>query len=239
MTLQRQLLLGAALLAVSAAFQTWSFLLRLQVQARSGDMETGLLVSAATLVFLWGGVIGTVLHALWPRYGQLPVRDWRASLPFYLIPTAVLALPAGAMLGSELHREEGAVVASRAFLSAADDRGVMPALCRDLPASGGSPEGHCLAAPTDGRLLVQLLQSALHASGGQLVGLAALPQERQGNLIQGRARVYLRAGMRRVPFTLEYRGLQYTSRVGPLTPLERRLQDRSIHAYAVLRPGHD
>ena len=201
------MLISAALMAAAGALQLPG-LLR-DVQRPAADFPWLSLIGAALLL---GAAIGTLLHALWPVRGERPVRDWRASLPFYLLPTLALLL-GGGLLIDRWQVQNSDQLTRTAFAQAVRDVELRPVPC---PRAGAQ----CVGANVDAPLLAELLQSAVMDAGGRVAG-GALPLARQGDRVMGEARVTLRAGLRQVPFTLRYEGPVVVNRTSPLpdTPL--------------------
>ncbi|GGR96757.1 hypothetical protein [Deinococcus sedimenti] len=202
MTLSRHLLTTAALLGLGAAVQTRSLLVDVQ-RADAGFPWLNLISVALS----WGAVTGVLLHALWPVRGERPVRDWRASLPFYLLPTLALLLGGTFLIDRELTRDVN-LTAWTAFNRSARDLELIEALC---PVRGN----RCVQANVDGPLMAELLQSAVTAAGGRVAG-GTLSLTRQGDRVMGEAKITLRAGLRQVPFTLRYDGPVIVGRAAPL-----------------------
>lgn len=205
MNLRRQLLISAALMSAAGALQVPSLIL--SVQRPAADFPWSGLISAALML---GAAFGTLLHALWPTRGEVPVRDWRASLPFYLLPTLTLLL-GGALLIDRWQVQRSDSLSLNAFLQSARDVQMRAQSC---PSGSG---GSCLQvqADVDGPLMAELLQAAVRAAGGHVEG-GPLPLTRQGNRVVGETRVTLRAGLRQVPFTLRYDGPVIVNRPAPL-----------------------
>lgn len=201
------MLISAALMAAAGALQLPG-LLR-DVQRPAADFPWLSLIGAALIL---GAAIGTLLHALWPVRGEQPVRDWRASLPFYLLPTLALLL-GGGLLIDRWQVQNSDQLTRTAFARAVRDVELRPVPC---PRTGAQ----CVGANVDAPLLAELLQSAVMDAGGRVAG-GALPLARQGDRVMGEARVTLRAGLRQVPFTLRYEGPVVVNRTSPLpdTPL--------------------
>ncbi|MFC6802194.1 hypothetical protein ACFQDE_11085 [Deinococcus caeni] len=145
--------------------------------------------------------------------GGRPVRDWRASLPFYLLPTLALLLGGGLLIDRRQVQNSEALTQT-AFADAVRDVNLLMGSC---PAD--EQLKWCVARAVDGPLMAELLQSAVMDAGGRVAG--ALPLTRQGDRVMGEARVTLRAGLRQVPFTLRYEGPVVVNRTSPLpdTPL--------------------
>ncbi|GAA5438832.1 hypothetical protein Dcae01_00325 [Deinococcus caeni] len=205
---RRQMLISAALMAAAGALQLPG-LLR-DVQRPAADFPWLSLIGAALIL---GAAIGTLLHALWPVRGGRPVRDWRASLPFYLLPTLALLLGGGLLIDRRQVQNSEALTQT-AFADAVRDVNLLMGSC---PAD--EQLKWCVARAVDGPLMAELLQSAVMDAGGRVAG--ALPLTRQGDRVMGEARVTLRAGLRQVPFTLRYEGPVVVNRTSPLpdTPL--------------------
>ena len=209
MNVRRQLLISAALMAAAGALQLPG-LLR-DVQRPAADFPWAGLIGVALPL---GAAIGTLLHALWPLRGELPVRDWRASLPFYLLPTLALLL-CGGLLIDRRQVQNSEALTQTAFADAVRDVNLLMGSC---PAD--EQLKWCVGGAVDGPLMAELLQSAVTAAGGR-VEVGTFSQTRQGDHIQGETRVTLRAGLRQVPFTLRYEGPVVVNRTSPLpdTPL--------------------
>jgi len=192
------MLISAALLGAAGA-QQLPGLLR-DVQRPAADFPWFSLIGAALIL---GAAIGTLLHALWPVRGERPVRDWQASLPFYLLPALALLL-GGGLLIDRRQVQNSEVLSLQAF---------------DGMALGMRPcevgKKWCFESSVDGPLMAELLQSAVMDAGGRVAG-GALPLTRQGDRVMGEARVTLRAGLRQVPFTLRYDGPVIVGRAAPL-----------------------
>lgn len=196
------MLISAALMAAAGALQLPG-LLR-DVQRPAADFPWFSLIGAALIL---GAAIGTLLHALWPVRGGRPVRDWRASLPFHLLPTLSLLLGGGLLI------DRWQVQNSDQLTRTAFDRAVRDVELRPVPCPRAGAQ--CVGANVDAPLLAELLQSAVTAAGGR-VEVGTFSQTRQGDRIQGEARVTLRAGLRQVPFTLRYDGPVIVGRAAPL-----------------------
>lgn len=196
------MLISAALMGAAAALQVPG-LIR-DVQRPTADFPWAGLIGAALLL---GAALGTLLHALWPVRGERPVRDWRASLPFYLLPTLALLLGGALLIDRELTRDVN-LTAWTAFNRSARDLELIEALC---PVRGN----RCVQANVDGPLMAELLQSAVMDAGGRIAG-GTLPLTRQGDRVMGEAKITLRAGLRQVPFTLRYDGPVIVGRAAPL-----------------------
>lgn len=196
------MLISAALMSAAGALQLPA-LLR-DVQRPAADFPWPSLISVALML---GAALGTLLHALWPVRGERPVRDWRASLPFYLLPTLALLLGGTFLIDRELTRDVN-LTAWMTFDRSARDLELIEALC---PVRGN----RCVQANVDGPLMADLLRSAVTAVGGRVVG-GDLPLTRRGDRVEGEARVTLRAGLRQVPFILRYDGPVIVNRPAPL-----------------------
>ncbi|ALW89977.1 hypothetical protein [Deinococcus actinosclerus] len=199
---RRQMLISAALLGAAGALQLPGLLRG--VQRSAADFPWPGLISAALIL---GAALGTLLHALWPLRGERPVRDWRASLPFYLLPTLALLLGGALLIDRELTRDVN-LTARTAFDRSARDLELTMMAC---PVRGD----RCVQANVDGPLMADLLHEAVTAAGGRVEG-GVLPLTRQGDRVVGEARVTLRAGLRQVPFTLRYEGPVIVGRAAPL-----------------------
>lgn len=180
------MLISAALLGAAGALQLPGLLRG--VQRSAADFPWPGLISAALIL---GAALGTLLHALWPLRGERPVRDWRASLPFYLLPTLALLLGGALLIDRELTRDVN-LTARTAFDRSARDLELTMMAC---PVRGD----RCVQANVDGPLMADLLHEAVTAAGGRV-----------------EARVTLRAGLRQVPFTLRYEGPVIVGRAAPL-----------------------
>ncbi len=196
------MLISAALMGAAGVLQLPG-LLR-DVQRPAADFPWYSLISAALIL---GAALGTLLHALWPVRGERPVRDWRASLPFYLLPTLALLLGGALLIDRELTRDVN-LTAWTAFDRSARDLELIMVACQVR-------SDRCVQANVDGPLMADLLHEAVTAAGGRVVG-GALPLTRQGDRVVGEARVTLRAGLRQVPFTLRYEGPVIVDRAAPL-----------------------
>ena len=239
---------STALLALLQSVQWWQ-------SVRAGSPSTLLPWSAA---LLWGATIGALLHAFWP--GTLP-GDERGRLAWggggtvralYRVPTLLLCLyplaltlrPPAAAVQTEGQRSQSALQ------NLADEVGELHSgSCDALPGWPGNVQGgaaRCLSSLSDGHVLVQKLQAAVNRSAAQVVdatetSTTALPVTRQGNLVVGKVHLlaYGELGDRhRAPITLEYSGLVYTGRTGPLNAAERAFSQSRFKSYVILRPGH-
>ncbi|AKH16957.1 hypothetical protein SY84_07670 [Deinococcus soli (ex Cha et al. 2016)] len=208
------MLISAALMSAAGALQLPA-LLR-DVQRPAADFPWPSLISVALML---GAALGTLLHALWPLRGEVPVRDWRTSLPFYLLPTLGLLLGGALLIDRELTRDVD-LTAQTAFDRSARDLELIMVPC---PVRGN----RCVQANVDGPLMAELLQSAVTAAGGRIKG-GALPLTRQGDRVMGEARVTLRAGLRQVPFTLRYDGPVIVGRAAPLPDAALPLAQASL-----------
>ncbi|NTY01131.1 hypothetical protein [Deinococcus sp. JMULE3] len=222
MNLRRQMLISAALMGAAAALQVPG-LIR-DVQRPAADFPWFSLIGAALIL---GAALGTLLHALWPVRGERPVRDWRASLPFYLLPTLALLL-GGALLIDRVQAQRGDALSLNAFVQSAREVELRATSC----ASGAARSCTRVQANVDGPLMAELLQSAVTDAGGRIAG-GTLPLTRQGDRVTGEAKITLRAGLRQVPFTLRYDGPVIVGRAAPLPDSALPL------AQATLERAHD
>ena len=239
---------STALLALLQSVQWWQ-------SVRAGSPSTSVLWLTA---LLWGATIGSLLHAFWPR--PLPGDErgrwaWGGGgtvRALYAVPTLLLCLyplaltlrPPAASVQTAQQRSQ------KALQNLADEVGELHAgSCGALPGWPGHEQAGAargLSSLSDGPVLVQKLQAAVNRSAAQVVGAkdrsaTALPTTRQGNLVVGKVHLLAYGELgdrRRSPVTLEYRGLVYTGRTGPLSAAERAFSQSRFKSYVILRPGH-